>query len=61
MLRIDCPRAKSSMTPCYLRDGDLAVVAKTGWGGEVKICVGCEFATGLLREERQAALKKAKV
>jgi hypothetical protein len=49
------------MTPCYLRDGELAVAVKTGWGGKVKICVGCEFAVGLLREERQAALKKAKV
>jgi hypothetical protein len=61
MLRIDCPRAKSSTTPCYLRDGELAVGEKILGGREVKICIGCEFVAGLLREERQSALKKAKV
>lgn len=34
MSEIDCPRAKSPMTPCVLRDGDLAV-ADDG------LCVGC--------------------
>ena len=50
-----CPRAKSDMTPCYLRDGDLAVAeAKEGWGSGVRqICVGCEYGIGLLREERE--------
>lgn len=52
-----CKRAKSDMTPCYVKDGDLAVaVATEGWGGgEREICVGCEFGIGLLREERKAA------
>jgi hypothetical protein len=44
------------MTPCYIRDGDIATTTATiGWGGERRICVGCEVATGLLREEREAA------
>lgn len=52
-----CPRAKSTMTPCYVKDGDLAVaLAITGWGADRgrKICVGCEMGKGLLREERAA-------
>ena len=50
-----CPRAKSDMTPCYLRDGELAIaIAKTGWGaGERKICVGCEYGIGLLNASKQ--------
>lgn len=45
------------MTPCYVKDGDLAVaLAITGWGADRgrKICVGCEMGKGLLREERAA-------
>ena len=59
----DCPYAKSSMTPCYLRDGDLAVGVKTGSGEEVKICIGCEFAIDLLRyaDRIHPVFKKAKV
>ncbi len=53
-----CPRAKSDMTPCYVKDGELAVAIATGWGGSRRICVGCEVATGLLREEREAETKK---
>ncbi len=51
-----CTRAKSDMTPCFVRDGELAVAtATTGWGaGQRKICVGCEYGIGLLREERAA-------
>lgn len=39
----ECPRARSAMTPCYLRDGDLAVgYATEGWGeGRRETCVGC--------------------
>lgn len=49
----DCPRAKSDMTPCYLRDGDLAVALATkGWGaGQREICVGCEYGIGLLKAD----------
>lgn len=45
-----CPRAQSCMTPCYLRDGDLAVVLATqGWGaGRRKVCVGCDYGIGLI-------------
>lgn len=52
-----CPRAKSEMTPCYVKDGDLAVItADIGpRSGERRICVGCEHDIGLLREERALA------
>lgn len=33
---IDCPRAKSDMTPCAARDGNLAIV------DDSCLCVGCE-------------------
>lgn len=50
-----CPRAKSEMTPCYLRDGDLAVaIATEGWGaGQRRICVGCEYGIGLIRAAQE--------
>ena len=49
-----CERAKLDMTPCYVKDGEMAVaIATTGWGsGERRICVGCEHGIGFLREER---------
>ena len=52
-----CGRAKSDMTPCYVKDGDLAkALAESGWmAGVREICVGCEINVGLLREERAAA------
>jgi hypothetical protein len=55
-----CPRAKSEMTPCYVKDGDLAVgKATSGWGADRrKVCVGCEYGIGFLRDERQAATQK---
>jgi hypothetical protein len=57
-----CPRAKSDMTPCYIKDGDLAIaIANAGWGaGARKICVGCEYGIGLLREQRNAAMISGK-
>lgn len=50
---IKCPHAKTAMTPCYLRDGDLAVAKReNGWGADVvDICVGCEFSIGLLQSD----------
>lgn len=53
----ECKRAKSDMTPCYVKDGDMAIaLATTGWGADRReICVGCEYSIGLLREEREAA------
>lgn len=39
---IDCPRARSSMTPCVVRDGALACSGQTpGKGYETVVCVGC--------------------
>lgn len=56
----ECARAKSDMTPCFVKDGDLAIaIAKKGWGsGSRKICVGCEHGVGLLLEERQKYLSR---
>jgi hypothetical protein len=50
----ECPYAKTPMTPCYLKDGELAVgLASVGWGaGERKICIGCEQGIGSLRDRR---------
>jgi hypothetical protein len=56
----DCPRAKSDTTPCYLRDGEVAVAYATqGWGaGQRQICVGCECGIGLIIADRdQRALE----
>ena len=39
----ECPYAKSDMTPCYLKDGDLVVV------GSDERCVGCERKIDRLR------------
>jgi len=36
---IDCPRAKTWMTPCVARDGHLAIDDPAARGGGV--CVGC--------------------
>lgn len=35
---LQCPRERSSMTPCIARDGDLAVAQHPTMGD---ICVGC--------------------
>jgi hypothetical protein len=44
-----CPRAKSDMTPCVARDGNLAVAVKFSQ----EVCVGCEWGVfGLLESER---------
>jgi hypothetical protein len=48
----ECPRAKSDMTPCVLKDGDMAIVGNS-FGHE--ICVGCgEFVTKCRREAKVA-------
>lgn len=42
-----CPRERSDMTPCIVRDGQLAVA-----DGAVEVCVGCGAkAQDLLDEE----------
>jgi hypothetical protein len=43
-IMIDCPRAKSDMTPCVARDGSLACTTKG-------LCVGCDrHPANLLKE-----------
>ena len=42
---IDCPHAKSSMTPCIARDGALALA------DDPQECVGCGNAPQVLLEE----------
>lgn len=60
-MRWKCPRAKSDMTPCYVKDGDVAVTQATiGWRADRRrVCVGCEHNIGLLREERLAFAESA--
>lgn len=41
-----CPRQKSDMTPCYLKDGDLA----EGLRGDTPICVGCDCSVTAIME-----------
>lgn len=41
---VGCPRAKSDMTPCVARDGDLAQA-------DAGICVGCERTPATLLQE----------
>ena len=51
----ECPYAKSDTTPCYLKDGKLAVgMASVGLGAGrgIKVCVGCERGIGLLSAQR---------
>lgn len=36
---LECPNAKSSMTPCYIKDGDMCIVEAGHLG---LVCVGCE-------------------
>ena len=45
---VGCPRARSDMTPCVARDGDLA---ETSDSVEGSVCVGCsENPADLLRD-----------
>jgi hypothetical protein len=34
---VDCPRAKTDMTPCVARDGNIATFTEYG------LCVGCDY------------------
>lgn len=54
----ECPHLRNREFKCWVRDGATAVqIASTGWGaGERKICSGCKFAIGLLREYRERYL-----
>lgn len=45
---MDCPYAKSDMTPCFIKDGEV-VIAKDG---EHDICVGCERRIDRLKKEQ---------
>lgn len=42
----ECPRRKSDMTPCYLKDGDMA----EGLRGDTPICVGCDCSVKAIME-----------
>lgn len=48
---MDCPYAKSDMTPCFIRDGDVVIVKDA----EREICVGCERGIDRLRKELEAS------
>lgn len=51
--KLDCPRAKSEMTPCVARDGHLTVA------GPPWVCVGCGMSiTVLLNKELQRHTKE---
>lgn len=54
MSRKECPRAKSFMTPCYLRDGDMVIVE--GLGG-IELCVGCEVSINTIKAEQEREAK----
>jgi hypothetical protein len=47
----DCPHAKSQMTPCYLKDGDVTLVEIHGRPH----CVGCEWSKETLDKEKRGA------
>lgn len=47
MAKVKCPYAKSDMTPCYLRDGDIVIV-KDSYDHD--ICVGCERSIARIKE-----------
>ena len=58
---MDCPYAKSDMTPCVRRDGELAVALTAT---DERICVGCERllqdqSTQRERDSEALAFKKA--
>ena len=46
----DCPRAKSGMTPCVLRDGEICVTES--YHGRHRICVGCGVPADPILAER---------
>ena len=48
---LQCPREKSSMTPCIARDGRLAVAFNAR---NYPICVGCEHGLNHLFKEEEA-------
>ena len=51
---VTCSRAKSDMTPCYKRDGGMAI-AYMDQTDKRPICVGCEVSIGVLNEEKKRA------
>jgi hypothetical protein len=57
---VKCPHAKSDMTPCYIKDGDVALCYMTpsmDWKNETRgpptHCVGCERSKRLLDIEKR--------
>jgi len=47
---LQCPRVKSDITPCIIKDGRLAVV----FIQDVALCVGCEIKVEQLLDEEHA-------
>jgi len=48
---IGCPYAKSDMTPCVARDGQVAEALEASTGHQHCVCVGCAHnAADLLRD-----------
>jgi hypothetical protein len=58
-MRFRCPHAKSDMTPCYMRDGEvtlIVMVPQSGGKTEERLplhCVGCERSRELLDIEKK--------
>lgn len=50
MTQTSCPRAKSDMTPCYIKNGDIAIALKSDH--QTQICVGCEHLITSLYKDR---------
>jgi hypothetical protein len=50
----ECPYAKSFMTPCYLKDGEVAIALT--WSKK-KICVGCARGIERLSTQRPKPLQ----
>jgi len=53
-----CPRAKSDMTPCVVRDGGMCVIVINF---DLAVCVGCETSiTRQIEKEKQWLKEKNK-
>jgi hypothetical protein len=53
-----CPRARSDMTPCYVKHGDSVICSIYYAGLNRQACVGCERSIIMLHEERVAFLAR---
>lgn len=51
----ECPRAKSDMTPCYRKDGELAVGEDSSFRS---LCVGCDWSIDDIENEQKQFKKE---